>query len=140
MTHRYLCSMGANIAPEKNFSLAQEQLKNLGRTYFSAAHYTQPVAIETEHEFLNALFIIEIPLTAQQLKAKFNAIEEALGRDRSDPRSSEKDRPMDIDILAELSTELTAATLDQAWRQVPSYLTDLAEELKATLHNEELIA
>ncbi|RUO55416.1 2-amino-4-hydroxy-6-hydroxymethyldihydropteridine diphosphokinase [Pseudidiomarina homiensis] len=140
MTQRYLCSMGANIAPEKNFSLAKEQLKDLGRTYFSAARYTQPVAIETEHEFLNALFIIESSLPAQQLKAKFNAIEEALGRDRSDPRSSEKDRPMDIDILAEITAELTSATLDKAWLQVPSYLANLAEELKVTLHNEELIA
>lgn len=136
MTHRYLCSMGANIAPEKNFSLAKERLKELGRTCFSAARYTQPVAIDTEHEFLNALFIIESSLSTQQLKAKFNTIEEALGRDRSDPQSSVKDRPMDIDILA----ELTAVTLEQAWLQVPNYLANLAEELKATLDNEELIA
>lgn len=128
--------MGANIAPEKNFALAKDRLVQLGQTQFSSAHYTQPVAINTDLEFLNALFVIESPLAAEQLKAKFNAIEEALGRDRSDPLSSEKDRPMDIDILAELKPQ----TAQQAWQQVPDYLTFMAEELKSALPHEELSA
>lgn len=136
MTHRYLCSMGANIAPEKNFKLAQERVAKLGHVRFSSAHYTKPVAIVTEHDFLNALFIIECELTAQQLKTHFNTIEEALGRDRSDPLSSEKDRPMDIDILG----ELTPDTAVQTWQEVPNYLNEMASELRNHLSQEELIA
>jgi len=136
MTHRYLCSMGANIAPEKNFERAQQRVAQLGCVHFSSARYTQPVAIVTEHDFLNALFIIECELSAEQLKERFNSIEEELGRDRSDPLSSEKDRPMDIDILGELSPE----TARQAWQEVPSYLTEMAHELKSNLSHEELIA
>lgn len=136
MTHHYLCSMGANIAPEKNFQLARERVARLGRVRFSSARYTQPVAIVTEHEFLNALFIIECDHSAAELKAEYNAIEEWLGRDRSDPLSSEKDRPMDIDILAEITPE----TVKQAWLAVPSYLTEMANELRSNLSQEELIA
>lgn len=136
MTHQYLCSMGANIAPEENFARAQQRVRQLGRVYFSSAQYTQPVAIVTEHDFLNALFIIECALSAQVLKERFNEIEEALGRDRSDPLSSEKDRPMDIDILA----ELTPGTAKQAWQEVPDYLAEMAHELRANVVNKELIA
>lgn len=136
MTHRYLCSMGANIAPEKNFERAQQSVAQLGSVHFSSARYTQPVAIVTEHDFLNALFIIECELNAEQLKERFNSIEEQLGRDRSDPLSSEKDRPMDIDILGELSAE----NARQAWQEVPSYLAEIAHELKSNLSHEELIA
>lgn len=136
MSYRYLCSMGANIAPEKNFALAKEALTKLGRTYFSSARYTKPVAIDTKHDFLNALLIVESELSAEQLKARFNEIEEALGRDRSDPMSSEKDRPMDIDILAELANVQS----EEPWQQVPSYLASMADELKSMLKNEELIA
>ncbi|MDN7127101.1 2-amino-4-hydroxy-6-hydroxymethyldihydropteridine diphosphokinase [Pseudidiomarina terrestris] len=126
MVHVYLCSMGANIAPEENFSTAQSMIRCLGRTIFSDADYTRPVDINTQHDFLNALFIIETDLTAEQLKEQFNAIEERLGRDRSDPRSSEKDRPMDIDILGQLRHQ----EADTAWENVPEYLQGMCASLK----------
>ncbi|MGQ4275635.1 2-amino-4-hydroxy-6-hydroxymethyldihydropteridine diphosphokinase [Pseudidiomarina sp. E22-M8] len=136
MVHVFLCSMGANLAPEANFSHAKALIVGLGQATYSAACYTQPVAIDTEHDFLNALFIIKTQLNAEQLKAEFNAIEEALGRDRSDPLSSEKDRPMDIDILGELSQH----EADAAWQQVPDYLQDMCASLKPVAQQMELSA
>ncbi|WP_404407440.1 2-amino-4-hydroxy-6-hydroxymethyldihydropteridine diphosphokinase [Pseudidiomarina marina] len=119
----YLCSMGANIAPESNFAAAQESISELGKAYYSRAIYTQPVNMCSEHDFLNALFLIVSPLDSIALKKRFNAIEISLGRDRDDPQSSTKDRPMDIDILGELNSE-------QVWQEVPDYLQEVIPNLK----------
>lgn len=136
MVNVFLCSMGANIAPEANFSRAKALIDGIGQAIYSTAAYTRPVAINTEHDFLNALFIIKTKLNVDQLKSQFNAIEETLGRDRSDPLSSEKDRPMDIDILGELS----AHEADAAWQQVPDYLAELCASLKPVARQMELSA
>ncbi|MBY6062767.1 2-amino-4-hydroxy-6-hydroxymethyldihydropteridine diphosphokinase [Pseudidiomarina sediminum] len=125
MAQQFLCSMGANLAPEKNFALARQQLDALGTVTYSLADYTQPVAIETDHEFLNALFVIATDLDAIALKQQFNRIEEQLGRDRSDPLSSQKDRPMDIDILANI--------LQEPWPELPDYLTPMANDIRRRL-------
>lgn len=123
MRQLFLCTMGANIAPEANFAKARERLKALGEVHFSHAIYTQPVAMQSQLQFLNALLLIDTSLNAEQLKKRFNAIEIELGRDRADPLSSEKDRPMDIDILG-------AANDPKSWQQVPDYLMTLVEGLR----------
>jgi len=115
--------MGANIAPESNFAAARELILKLGKAYYSRAIYTQPVDMRSEHDFLNALFLIVSPLDSVALKEHFNAIEISLGRDRDDPLSSKKDRPMDIDILGELSSDLV-------WQEVPDYLQEVVPNLK----------
>lgn len=119
MSHAFLCSLGSNIEPELNFQLVRPQLEQLGQLYYSEVIYTKPVDINTQHDFLNGLFVIFSALDAVQLKQRFNEIEIALGRDRSDPDCSVKDRPMDIDILAPFNA--------YAWKAVPSYLHNLAE-------------
>ncbi|MDT7524651.1 MULTISPECIES: 2-amino-4-hydroxy-6-hydroxymethyldihydropteridine diphosphokinase [Idiomarinaceae] len=129
MNRIYLCSMGANLAPEQNFKLAKQQLTTLGEAWYSAALYTQPVAIETDHEFLNALLLLRTSYNPEQLKQQFNAIETSLGRDRTDPNCSHKDRPMDLDILGELQAP-TTATHQQVWQQVPAYLADVVPDLQ----------
>lgn len=128
MAQQFLCSMGANLAPEKNFALARQQIDALGTVTYSVATYTQPVAIETHHDFLNALFLIETQLDAVALKQQFNRIEEHLGRDRTDPLSSQKDRPMDIDILAHFPHE--------PWPTMPAYLEEMAQDLRARLQSQ----
>ena len=83
---------------------------------------TQPVDMKTNHPFLNALFTLDTELTAEQLKRQFNQIEETLGRDRSDPMSSVKDRPIDIDILGLVNES----------PDIPDYLQSLTTELAVT--------
>lgn len=122
MNYVYLCSMGANLAPEENFAKARSKLTPLGDVHYSRAVYTKPVDIDTEHDFLNALFVIATQLDAEVLKMAFNKIEVELGRDRSDPDCSQKDRPMDLDILGAIETDV--------WRVVPNYLEPVIPSLK----------
>lgn len=123
MTFYYLCSMGANIAPEINFAAARDYLSKLGQAYYSRAFYTQPVAMDSDKEFLNALFVLTSELDHASLKQQFNTIEKQLGRDRDDPLSAHKDRPMDIDILGTLTSE-------QVWLQVPEYLRNAIPSIR----------
>ncbi|WP_404399465.1 2-amino-4-hydroxy-6-hydroxymethyldihydropteridine diphosphokinase [Idiomarina seosinensis] len=116
----YLCSLGSNIEPELHFSRAKHYLAKLSdKLEFSRDIVTQPVGIKTNKPFLNALFTLETSLSEQQLKQHFNEIEETLGRDRSDPDCSIKDRPIDIDILGRVSAK----------PEVPHYLNALETEL-----------
>ena len=108
MPQIYLCTMGANLAPETNFAKAREQIARYGRAHYSRAIYTRPVAMESDFD---------------ALKLHFNAIEIDLGRDRTDPLSSQKDRPMDIDILGNLMHK-------DIWQLVPSYLKPVISTLK----------
>ncbi|MDV6314871.1 2-amino-4-hydroxy-6-hydroxymethyldihydropteridine diphosphokinase [Idiomarina sp. HP20-50] len=117
---KYLCSLGSNIEPQHHFSQARAALEVLsGDITFSRNIPTSPVDINTDNAFLNALFIIETPMTAGELKREFNRIEEALGRDRSDPERSLKDRTIDIDILGSVEES----------PKVPDYLTSLLPDL-----------
>ncbi len=117
---KYLCSLGSNIDPEMNIHHAKQQLRTLsGDCLFRQNIATKPVDIATNNGFLNALFIIDTPLSSDELKQQFNQIEEALGRDRSDPERSKKDRTIDIDILG---------LLDER-PDVPDYLQSLTTEL-----------
>ena len=119
---KYLCSLGSNIEPELHFSRAKHYLAKLAdELEFSRDITTKPVGMNTNHPFLNALFILETALTPTALKAEFNKIEVLLGRDRSDPLCSVKDRPIDIDILGELDEN----------PEVPDYLQQLIPDLTA---------
>ncbi|HAD48679.1 MAG TPA: 2-amino-4-hydroxy-6-hydroxymethyldihydropteridine diphosphokinase [Idiomarina sp.] len=119
---KYLCSLGSNIEPELHFSRAKHYLAKLAdELEFSRDITTKPVGMNTNHPFLNALFILETALTPTALKAEFNQIEVLLGRDRSDPLCSVKDRPIDIDILGELDES----------PEVPDYLQQLIPDLTA---------
>lgn len=103
----YLCGLGSNIAPETNLPLAVARLADrFGEVRLSPVIRTPPYGMVTERCFLNALVLFQSPCRPDQVKALFNGLEEALGRDRSDPLRSVRDRPLDVDIL------LTAPTPD----------------------------
>ncbi|AVJ56195.1 2-amino-4-hydroxy-6-hydroxymethyldihydropteridine diphosphokinase [Idiomarina sp. OT37-5b] len=118
---KYLCSLGSNIEPELHFSRAKHYLAKLSENLeFSRDINTQPVGMKTNRPFLNALFTLDTALSAEALKQEFNRIEELLGRDRSDPLCSIKDRPIDIDILGPLHEN----------PEVPEYLQPLQTDLQ----------
>lgn len=119
----YLCSLGSNIEPQSHFSQARKALEALSDDIaFSRNIPTSPVDIKTDKTFLNALFIINTAMNANELKREFNKIEELLGRDRSDPQRSIKDRTIDIDILGDVEDE----------PKVPDYLASLLPDLGFT--------
>ena len=55
--------------------------------------------MDSDNNFLNGLAVFHSDLPADQVKQHLNLLEEALGRDRSDPLSGVRDRPIDVDIL-----------------------------------------
>lgn len=119
----YLCSLGSNIEPQRYFPQAQAALRLLSHDLtFSRNIATTPVDMATDNHFLNALFLIQTSLAEPELKHEFNRIEEALGRDRSDPMRSVKDRTIDIDILGQPQEE----------PDIPQYLTSLLIDLGLT--------
>ncbi|TBW54880.1 2-amino-4-hydroxy-6-hydroxymethyldihydropteridine diphosphokinase [Marinobacter halodurans] len=96
----YLCGLGSNICPEQNLPRALDILvQKTGCLRISPVVATRPEGIDSDRGFLNALVVLQSPLSERELKAWFNGVEETLGRDRSDPASSLKDRTIDIDIL-----------------------------------------
>lgn len=96
----YLCGMGSNIAPEENLPRAVARLSSLfGKVSLSVVIRTSPEGMVSANPFLNALAIFESQEPPGRVKGQLNELEESLGRDRSDPLSSVRDRPIDVDIL-----------------------------------------
>lgn len=98
----YYLSLGSNLSPEKNIASV---LMWLVHKFKCVSVYpiieTVPEDLDTQNSFLNTLCIIYSDLDKLEIKMLFNEQEERLGRDRSDPSSSHKDRTADIDILVQ---------------------------------------
>ncbi len=96
----YYLGLGSNIEPRINVPRMLEALQALSpELAISSIISTQPKGMVTQKRFLNLAARIQSELSPKALKAQFNAIETAMGRDRSDPDRSYKDRTADIDIL-----------------------------------------
>ena len=96
----YLCGLGSNIRPETNLPCAVAELATrYGTLWLSPVLRTRPPGMATPHAFLNALVVLRCELSQAALKLEFNALEEQMGRNRSDPQSRYSDRPIDVDIL-----------------------------------------
>lgn len=96
----YLCGLGSNISPEQNLPRAVARLAQLfGPVSLSPVVRTAPQGMDSDNSFLNALAVFRSDLPPDQVKQHLNALEESLGRDRSDPFSGVRDRPIDVDIL-----------------------------------------
>lgn len=96
----YLCGIGSNIDPERNLPAAVVELvARFGPVSLSAVIRTAPRGMESDRWFLNALAVFHCELPPDRVKARLNRLEESMGRDRSDPLSAIRDRPIDIDIL-----------------------------------------
>lgn len=103
---KYVIGIGSNIDADRNVPLAIEKLRpNITQCILSRAIQTEPVGIISDHKFLNMIAYLESDLDPTALKAFFNRVEAELGRDRSDPLSKVKDRPIDLDILSEVRTD-----------------------------------
>ena len=96
----YYLSLGSNLQPELNaVNMLRALLQHFGPLLSYPFVYTTPENINTSNGFINALVVMSSNRSPEQVKACLNTIEVALGRDRTDPARSIKDRPADIDIL-----------------------------------------
>ena len=131
----FLLGIGSNINPHDNFiRIVQLLLKCFESFHLSRVLHIPPVGMNSQHHFLNAVAFIETTMPETTLKTICNQIEIALGRDRCDPNSKNKDRPADLDILSHLQTA-------EDWACSTSTITDeyflypLIDELKAYLNH-----
>lgn len=65
----------------------------------SSLHETEPVDMDSEHKFLNAVAAFETTLSPAQLLYVTQAIEQAMGRTEKSHDGHHPDRIIDIDIL-----------------------------------------
>ena len=89
---------GSNIDPAGNLDKAQELLqRDLKITACSARLTTKPVGYKDQPDFVNAAFLVETDLGRKELKECLTAIEDRLGRVRTENRFGP--RTIDLDIL-----------------------------------------
>lgn len=89
--------LGSNKTPDHHLSLAIEQLAaNFGAIEVSPIYRSKAVGFLGD-DFLNAVVRIQTSLSVGDLKRFMTELEDACGRDRSQPKFS--DRVLDIDIL-----------------------------------------
>lgn len=113
LTYAYYLALGSNLEPAVHFSTALDKLQaKFGRLLVWPTVTTPPVAMNTPHAFVNTLVVLHSDWSPSQLKRWTNALEVHCGRDRSDPLRAHKDRPLDIDILAQQS-QFDLQILDQ---------------------------
>lgn len=100
----YLVGLGSNIDPARHVPQALQTLvREFGRLALGPVFETMPSGMASDRPFWNAMLFLPSREGETELKARLVAIEEALGRDRSDPDRARKDRAMDLDILRPLS-------------------------------------
>ena len=95
MNAAYL-SLGSNIEPERHLRAAVQQLAHYGRVRaVSTVWETLPWGRADQPNFLNAVVLLETPLSAEAIRREaIPAIEAALGR----VRTADKNAPRTIDI------------------------------------------
>lgn len=96
----HILSIGTNISPKINAVRIVKQLcLYFGSVVIYPFVFTKPETIHSKNDFLNSLAIIESKMEVKEIKSALNKIESFLGRDKTDPNSSVKDRTADIDII-----------------------------------------
>ena len=106
MSHNAYLGLGSNLGDReanirKAISLIGEKVGLVLRQ--SSLIETEPWGFESSNKFLNAVILVETPLTPRPLLKVTQSIERPLGRRKKSPSSSSpisySDRPIDIDIL-----------------------------------------
>ena len=90
-------SLGSNINPEQNIRQAVSALQTLfGTLTISPVYKTEAVGFDGD-DFLNLVVSFTTSLTVHEVVSALKAIEDKIGRDRSQPRFSS--RLIDLDLL-----------------------------------------
>ncbi len=97
----YYLSLGSSLNPEQNaVQMVYALCHRFGCIALFPFRYTASEVADDDTVFLNALAVIRSTSGAQDVKARLNAIEEGLGRDRSESSRKIKKHTADIDILS----------------------------------------
>jgi len=112
--HRAYLSLGANVDPARHLRAAVKALAQFGHVRAASTVWqTAPLGFTAQPDFLNAVVLLETPLTIQALRQEaIAAIERQLGR----VRTANKNGPRTIDIDVMLFDH---AVLDLDGRHIP---------------------
>lgn len=97
MSHLIYLGLGSNKDPDRHIKAAIDALKaSLGEIELSPIYRSVAVGFSGD-DFLNAVASARTDLSVAELKQYLTALEDQFGRDRDQPKFS--DRVLDIDIL-----------------------------------------
>ena len=108
--HRAYIGIGANLGDRlRNVEVAVARLADLGSIVRRSSYYrTQPWGKSDQPWYLNAVALVETSLSPPQLLGRLQAIEEDLGRERSERWGP---RAIDLDILLYDDAKFASAEL-----------------------------
>jgi 2-amino-4-hydroxy-6-hydroxymethyldihydropteridine diphosphokinase len=105
--NRVFVSLGSNIDPQRNLPEAVRRLAARCRLVaVSPVYETAPVGKTDQPNFLNAAVQIETELPPADLKAMLQAIEDELGRVRTEDKNAPRTIDLDISLYNDLVLEL----------------------------------
>lgn len=113
--NRVWVALGSNLGDSHR--ILQQAWQELGRegavdlVSLSHPYVTEPVGMESEHLFLNAVGILETDLDPDPLLAMLQGVERGFGRDKKTGPDGYQDRLLDLDILYFDDCVLTASNL-----------------------------
>jgi len=111
--HRVFLALGSNINAEHNLqATAQRLASRFHLRAISPVYETAPVGKTDQPNFLNAAASIETDLAAAELKQALQAIEQELGRVRTDDKNAPRTIDLDISLF-------DAQVLDLEQRHIP---------------------
>jgi len=111
--HRVYLALGSNINAEHNLQAAAQRLASrFHLRAVSPVYETAPVGKTDQPNFLNAAASIETDLAAAELKQALQAIEQELGRVRTDDKNAPRTIDLDISLF-------DAQVLDLEQRHIP---------------------
>jgi len=112
-THRVFLTLGSNINAEHNLQVAVRRLASrFHLRAVSPVYETAPVGKTDQPNFLNAAASIETDLAAAELKQALQAIEQELGRVRTDDKNAPRTIDLDISLF-------DAQVLEVGQRHIP---------------------
>ncbi|TRX71121.1 2-amino-4-hydroxy-6-hydroxymethyldihydropteridine diphosphokinase [Carboxylicivirga sp. M1479] len=93
-----IIGLGSNIDSERYIPLALTELATLGTVLkVSEVLTTKPIGISDQNDFANAVVLLSVDSTYENLNEQLKLIEDKLGRDRSRPKFGP--REIDLDIV-----------------------------------------
>ena len=134
-TNRVLVSLGSNINPEHNLQAAVQRLASRFRLRaVSPVYETTPVGKTDQPDFMNAAALVETDLDAAELKQALQAIEQELGRVRTDDKNAPRTIDLDISLFNDQALEVGSRRIPDPdilrHPHIARPLADLAPQLR----------
>jgi len=130
-----LVSLGSNINPEHNLKAAVQRLASRFRLRaVSPVYETTPVGKTDQPDFMNAAALVETDLDAAELKQALQAIEQELGRVRTEDKNAPRTIDLDISLFNDQALEVGSRRIPDPdilrHPHIARPLADLAPQLR----------